>query len=1167
MNLPKWTDAQRNAINARNGNILVSAAAGSGKTAVLVERVKEIITDAKNPVDVDQLLVVTFTNAAAAEMKSRIASKLEDVIKENPNDMNAVRQMSLLSCAKICTIDAFCLNLVKENFFNLGINQDFAILDQAELNILSDTALDTVLDKFYEENSSEFLQLTNLLSQPKDDKAFVSAIKKIHNYIHSQPFPIKWLSDMIEYYNPNVPLKDSVWYPYLIEQIKSSLAYGKGLVQQCTEFAEYDDELSAKYAPAIADDLGVYDMLLDSLNKDWNEIIHAFKLISWGKLKKVSKGYASQAKTEIATRRTIYKNIVDKDIDHLFCAMEEDYTEDMKELYPVLKKLCEVIKAYDAELLSIKHERNGYSFSDIEHFAINLLSSVDDNGMPLKSELARDLQNNFYEILVDEYQDTNEAQDLIYSMLSNGKNCFMVGDVKQSIYRFRLAMPQIFIAKRNQYDYYDENKHSDNAKIILDKNFRSRKNICKYVNYIFSAFMSEQVGEIDYNEDEFLNNKAEYADSNVPSAQIKILNNTKSDVSDKNEAIYIAKTIQNKIKSGELIKDGDRYRPIRYGDFAILLRYAKGHINEYNEVLTSFGIPVIADNSSNLFKSNEIKLLISLLRVIDNPMQDIPLLSVMMSPLYGFTAEEMAEIKTENETVKTNLYTSVVNSKSEKVKAFLEEIDMLGKISVTMAVSAFIRYICEYKSVYAFVNALGNGEQRCRNIAKFIEFAAGFDASNSVGLTAFMRLVDKVEASDSGIESAAINPSAENAVSIMSIHHSKGLEFPVVILAGASRQYNNRDLFDKLLLNSSLGLGLKMHNEEKLYNFNTIPYVVLQERNKVAFTSENLRVLYVALTRAKEQFITFAAYENVSKRISKLSSKISDGMVNPYLCKSIMNDAEFILLSALLHQNGKKLRDYAEIDIKTVAADFPLDIEIIDTVDEIEEAEADEKAVPDLEMVSKIKEKLSFEYENLNISSVPAKRTASSLDDSIKGFDYFASSKPAFMNNEGMSPSEKGTAMHSFMQYCNYNNAKINLEDEILRLHNKAYLTKEQANSLSREELSTLFHSDFAERMFNADKIYREFKVSSFVKLSEIEEIDSDEEILVQGISDCVFEENGELVLVDYKTDRVKSENQLLSMYKNQIAFYKKAVSKALKKNVKEAVLYSFKLGKVCSYK
>lgn len=1164
--MPQWTDQQKNAIYARNGNILVSAAAGSGKTAVLVERVKDIITDKSNPVNVDNLLIVTFTNAAAAEMKSRIAAKLEDIIRENPNDINAQRQMSLLSCAKICTIDSFCLNLVKDNFFNLGISQDFTILDQSELNILSDTAIDTVLERYYEEKNSDFLGLAELLSQPKDDSAFVSNIKKIHSYIYSQPFPFKWLSDMAQLYNPDIPLNESIWYSYLIEEIRDSLEYGRKLVLQCRELLEPDDLLYDGYSANLADDLMIYDSLINSLDMGWNEIVSAFKNVSFSRLAN-KRNYESPIKADLTASRDIYKRIIKEDLTAFFCAMEEDYTEDMKILYPLFNKLCEVVEAVDNELLAMKAERNGYSFSDIEHFAIQLLVDYDENGNIIKSKIASDLQNNFYEILIDEYQDTNEAQDLIYSMLSNGKNCFMVGDVKQSIYRFRLAMPQIFIAKRNRYAYYSKEKYNENAKIILDRNFRSRENICKYVNYIFSVFMSSKVGEIDYNKDEFLNYGADYSDSSIPSAQIKILQNTKSGDFDENEASYIAKTILNKVKSRELIKDGDVYRPVRYGDFAILLRSVKNHINKYNEVLTSFGIPVIADNSSNLFESSEIKILLSFLRVIDNPMQDIPMLSVMMSPLYCFTADEMAEIKTENEHIKANLYTSIIHSKSEKVKAFIEDIDMLGKIAVTMSVSSFIRYICEYKSIFALVNALGNGEQRCRNIAKFIDFAASFDSSDSVGLTAFMRLVDKVSQSEKGIESAALNPAAENAVSIMSVHHSKGLEFPVVILAGASRRYNMMDLTDQLLIHSSLGIGLKVHNEEMLYNYSTIPYAVIKNLNKYSLMSENLRVLYVALTRAKEQFLTFITVDKLELKIKRLAQKLSAKGVHPYQCRSISCDGDFILLSALMHQNGEKLREFSDTAVKTKAADFPLDIEIIDSVEEIEEEAEKEKSEPNSEVISQIDKKIAYKYENCALASVSAKRTASSLDDSIKGFDYFASSKPAFMNEGGMTPGEKGTAMHSFMQFCDYQNAKKDLEAEILRLTDKAFITAVQAESLSREELNTLFHSSFAERMFHSDKLYREFKISSFVKLRDIEDIDSDEKILVQGISDCIFEENGELVLVDYKTDRVKNENQLLNMYKNQVSFYRKAVSKALGKNVKEAVLYSFKLGKICCYK
>ena len=1162
--MPRWTPAQSDAINARNSNILVSAAAGSGKTAVLVERVLKMITDKNNPVNVDRLLCVTFTNAAAAEMKSRIAARLEDIIRENPSDINAQRQMALLPGAKLCTVDSFCLNLVKENFFKLGLSQNFAVLDDAELTTLEENAINTVLDSFYEEGNPDFLRLTELLSSPKDDKALISNIKKIRNYIYAQPFPHKWLRDITEFYNPDIPLENSVWYPHIIDEIQYALEFGKSLVFECMDILDAGDELFEKYSNNLSDDLRIFDSLLDSINGDWDSIVSAFGNVKFSTLAS-KRNYTSPIKAELSARRELYKKIVMKEIKPFFCAMADDYASDMRELYPIIIKLCELVEAVDTELYTIKEERNGYSFADIEHFAIRLLADTNDSGKIVKSELALDLTNNFYEILVDEYQDTNEAQELIYELLSNGHNCFTVGDVKQSIYRFRLAMPHIFIGKRNAYKPYGE-KSEKGLKIIFDKNFRSRKNICDYVNYFFSAFMSERAGEIDYNEDEFLNYGADYEDKNITSAQIKILTNTAGSDFDKNEAIYIANTILKKIKDGELVRDGDSYRPIRFGDFAILFRYPRKHIETYNEVLTSFGIPVVCENSSNLFESNEIKIILSLLRVIDNPMQDIPLLSVMMSPLYGFTADELAEIKLESEK-KTSLYVSVVNSKSEKVKRFLEEIDMLSKLVLTMSVSYFIRFVCEYKSVYAFVNAFGNGEQRCRNIGRFIDFAATFDATDSVGLTSFIRYVDKVAESEKGITSASLNPSAENAVTIMSVHHSKGLEFPVVILAGAQRKYNERDLNEKLLLNPFLGIGIKVHNEEKLYDYSTIPHTVVRSMNKSALLSENLRVLYVAMTRAKEQFISFITLDDLESKVNKLAPKACNGTVGPYFCSGIHCDGDFLMLAALLHQDGAELRKYAEFGIKNVSADFPLNIEIIDSVDDIAESEPAEKAEPSKIVIAQIGDKLSYQYENIVLSREAAKRTASGLDESIKSFDYFASAKPAFMNDGEMTPAEKGTAMHAFMQYCDYEGAKNDLEAEIARLADNAFITKAQADSLNRENLNALFNSDFAKRLFHSDKIYRELKVSTFVKLKDIGDIDSDEEVLIQGISDCVFEENGELVLVDYKTDKVKSENQLLSMYENQIAFYRKAVAKALGKNVKEALLYSFSLSKVCRYK
>ncbi len=1169
--MTKWTSEQNNAICARNRNIIVSAAAGSGKTAVLVERVIRLITDKDNPIDVDKFLVVTFTNAAAQEMKARISSSLEKIIKNDPNNNNALRQMSLLPSAKICTIDAFCLNLVKDNFFKLGINQDFSLIDESEASLIAENALNTVLEQFFDDKDNDFLSLVELLSSPKDDKALISTIKKLHTYIYAQPFPMKWLNEIVEFYNPAIDLKDSVWYESLLNQLKDGLFCGKSLIESCYDLLDPSDELFEGYTNTLNDDLKVYDYLISSINNGWDEIITAFGNVSFGRIA-FKRGYTSPVKANITAKRKIYKDTVINDLKSLFCASSDDYKSDMESLYPVLKKLCEVVELFDKEYLSLKNERNGYTFSDIEHFAIELLTSFNDDGNIEKSQLAYDLEDGFYEILVDEYQDTNEAQDMLFKMLSNSHNRFMVGDVKQSIYRFRLAMPFIFTSKKNKYELYKEENEFVDSKIILDKNFRSKQEICDYVNYVFSTFMTEKTGELDYDKSEYLNYGADYSNNEIESAQIKILTGTKGKDFDRNEAIYIAKTIKNKIDSYELIKnknakgEEDQYRPIEYGDFAILLRSTKNHISQYNEVLTEFGIPVICDNSTNLFDNNEIKIILSLLKVIDNPMQDIPLLAVMMSPLYGFTAEEMAKIKLEQKQYTSNLYTSVVNSDSDKVKHFLNEIDSFSKMVVTMSVSSFIRYVCDYKNIYAFANALGNGEQRCRNINKLIEFANTFDSSQNVGLTSFMRYVDSVQNSDRGIESASLNATDENAVSIMSVHHSKGLEFPVVILAGASKKYNTQDLSDKMLLNSFMGIGVKIHNEELLYQCNTIPYTVIKTLNKNALISENLRVLYVAMTRAKEQFISFITVDNLESKIEGLAGKISEGSIDPFLCQNINSDGDILLMSALLHQNGSKLRKYTDIDVKTKTASYPLNIEIIDSVDEIEENEDEIKALPNENVVLEIGNRLSYKYENDNLSVIPAKRTASSLDESVKNLDFFASSKPAFINEDGLTPGEKGTAMHTFMQFCDYNNSKTDINSEISRLLEQGFLTQKQADCLDTIALNKLFSSKFADRMFKADKIYREIKVSSFVSANEIEDTESNEKILIQGIADCVFEENGKLVLVDYKTDRVKSDSQLLSMYNNQISFYAKAVSKTLKKEVKEAILYSFFLGKQCHY-
>lgn len=1166
MAVRQWTEPQQNAINAGGGNIIVSAAAGSGKTAVLVERVVRLITDKTAPVDIDKLLVVTFTIPAAAEMKARISARLEQMLADDPSNLRIMRQLSLLPSAKICTIDAFCMNLVRENFYELNISQDFTVLENSEANVISDNALNTVLDEFYEENDADFLRLVEALSVPKDESGLISAVKNVYDYISAQPAPLIWLKNAVEAYRPGQRFQDSAWYPIAEEYVTDKLNYALALSEKCMSYIDAKDDCAGYYSEFLGIENNQCKLLIQALEKDWNELVDVLSTVSFKRFYTSKKDFdAPEYAGEIVVRRNLYKSII-QSLANEITIRAERFDEDNRAVYPVLSMLLRVVEKYSLKYAELKAERNAYTFSDIMHFALSLLMDFDEDGNIIQSAAAKELQAQYHEILVDEYQDTNSAQDTLFSLLSSGSNRFMVGDVKQSIYRFRLAMPYIFNQKKETYKDYNKDAPGGDAKIILDKNFRSRKDICSFTNFLFSHFMSEKAGELDYNEKEYLNCGAAYPERTAPCISMKIIDHCKSADMDEFEALEIAKLISEKIKSHEKVFDGGKERDICYGDFAVLLRSTSRHIENYDRILTECGIPTVCETKSDLLECEEIKMLLSYLKVIDNPTRDIPLLAVLTSPMYGFTADELAEIKLESDNTKRSLYAKVVSSDSDKAKAFVNDIQMLSETAVTMSVSSFIRYICEYKSIFAFVNALGNGRQRSANINAFISFAQGFDHSAGVGLTSFLRLVDGIAQTDDGLKAAELSTGGENAVKLMSIHHSKGLEFPVVILAGTSRQYNYRDLNNAVLFNEHLGISIKRHNEEKLCRTETLPHKVLKNVNKNAALSENLRVLYVAITRAKEQFIPFLSFENLQSRIEKNSVRIADGTIEPCVCRDINSDADFLLCSALMHKDGEKLRSYSTVHIQTAQSAFDMDAEIAEfnQTPEMISVQAQEEANEDY--IRLIDERVNYIYPGLKDLNILSKLNASQLDGNENDTQYFALSKPAFMNESGLTPGQKGTAMHTFMQFCDYAAARDDLSGEIERLQSLGFLTKIQADSLNMVQLRDFFSGSFAKRIFCAEKIYRELKISSFIEANRIFDTDSNEKVLVRGIADCVFEEQGSLVLVDYKTDRVKSEQELLDRYKNQIAFYREVIEKTLKKPVKSAVLYSFYMSKVCEY-
>lgn len=1158
----KWTANQSNAIHARGSNILVSAAAGSGKTAVLVERVITYITDAFNPVDVDKLLVVTFTNAAAAEMKNRISASLSERIRNNPNDTNALRQLSLLPGAKVCTIDSFCMNLVRENFFNLDISQDFAVLDEAEDQLMKSSIVDSLIDRLYEENDADFYSLIELLSSGKNDANLVNTIISVYNYIMAQPFPYEWLASLAEAYNPDIPIDDTPIKDYVVQSL---IRYADSALEIIDDSLSSlaDDEKYDVYYELLQEDKAIFDGIIEASRKSWDELKGTVDRISFSRMPS-SRGYDGYSKIIVSSNRDIYKEIVSKDIQPLIGVDSREYKNDCQYLYPIVKKLIEVVELFGRELLAAKKEVNRYSFSDIQHFAIDLLISTDGNGNYSATDLAKEYRNHFAEILVDEYQDTNSAQDALFDVLSNGHNRFMVGDIKQSIYKFRLAMPQIFNSKKDAYSSYGEGNIEIGQKIFLDKNFRSRSGICNYTNMVFSRLMTGDETEIDYNRDEYLNNGATYPDNDVKSARIRIVTTPEGEDSVEYEARCIAEYINSKIHEGELVcgEDG-ALRPVRYSDFAVLFRSVKVRMHVFTKVFSQYGIPVLSENRINLFENNEVAILVSLLRVIDNPVQDVPLLATLMSVFYGYTADDIASAKMNYPA--GNLYSSIIDD--ARFERIVNDLKKYRDYAASMSVESLIRQIISDTTYLSVVAAMGNGEQRRLNVIRLIDIAKTFDRGENVGLTAFMRYIDSIIASKLNIESASSAQYDNNSVAFMSIHKSKGLEFPICILACSTHRYNMEDGSNIVQLSDKDGIGLKVLNENALYRYNSQQYLMIKHRNAAESMSENLRVLYVAITRAKEQFITFASYSNPERAVSKLGKNIVNGRVLPCVTRHINNDGDLILLTALMHRDAGILRNMCDKVIPmNLTFDFDLDISFIDEVLGSDSTVKSECAA-DAVLVNEIRDRLSFSYSRKELAGFVSKRAASSLDEKELEYKYFAASKPAFLDDSGMTAAERGTAMHSFMQYCDYQSARLDLDGEIKRLTDGGFLSAEQSASLDKEKLNAFFHSDFASRMFGSENIYREINVSSFVSVSEIEDTDFDDKVLVQGIADCVFEEDGELVLVDYKTDRADNEQELLQRYEKQVGFYKSAVAKTLGKPVKEAMLYSFYLGKCCKYK
>lgn len=1184
----KWTNEQLSAITQKGNNILVAAAAGSGKTTVLVERIiRKIIND---NVDIDKILVVTFTNAAASEMRERILTALYKQIDEDPLNQRLRKQIVLLNKASICTIDAFCLDIIRNNFFEIGASSNFRIADNTELELLKQEAIEETFEELYLENDDEFNKLIELYAGYKDDENLKNIILKIHNYIQSAPFPEDWLEEQIEKFNmSNIEdFSQTEWGKIILKNFRDEVLNSIQILESSKHQLDMITELS-KFSLVVADDINQ----LKFLEQNWDnwerayEIANNLKFKTWPTDKKV----VSNLKEETKKARDNVKKRISKAVSQTFIYNTEEAVEDINAMYPILKKIKDVTLKFMEKFSEKKSNKNIMDFSDIEHYALKILLKKDENGIYQKTEVAKKYEEKFNEIAIDEYQDSNLVQEYILTSISNEKNIFMVGDVKQSIYRFRQAKPELFLDK---YQKYGLEPNEYGQKIKLFKNFRSRENILDTTNLIFSDIMSADFGEIEYDESEYLNLGATYEE---PTENVEFAGKTELDIIDLKkeenedgeeieednssellekteiEAKFVANRIQKLIKSKYQVYDRKTgYRDITYKDIVILLRATSNTANVFEKELLNLNIPVFSDQAENYLESIEIRTITSLLKIIDNPYRDIPLVTVMRSIIGDFTDNELIEIRlTQNEGY---FYDSLKEAKAspkidgklkEKVINFLDKLNKWREEERYLPLNEFIQKIYEETDYYNYVRLMPNGQVRKANLKMLLDRAKDYEKISFKGLFNFIRYLEKVKSSNSDLSSAKVIGENENVVRIMSIHKSKGLEFPVAIISRTDKKFNQKDLNESILLHQDIGLGMQYINYDRKIEYTTATKEAIKIKTKEESIAEEMRILYVALTRAKEKLIITGVENDFTKSIEQKKELLEiyekeNYKINHLVLKKYLSYLEWIELVYLNHQDIEN-----QITLNKIAKK-----DVLKAEENQEEQEKRNIELPEKIDYEKINEILNWQYKYKEMTNIQSKMSVTKIKE-LKNNDtqkqQHIEIKPKFMlDKTKVSSAERGTIIHLILQKLDSTKeySKEELAQFVNNLCTKNIITQIQKDSINIEKIYQIINTQFIKNLKNAKEIKKETPFYTYINTKEIYNTQNSENILVQGIIDLYYiNQQNEVILVDYKTDYVEgSGEELIDKYKVQLEIYKKALEESLKEKVKHVYIYSIYLNK-----
>ncbi|MDR2931596.1 MAG: helicase-exonuclease AddAB subunit AddA, partial [Oscillospiraceae bacterium] len=1026
-----WTIPQKNAIEARGGSLLVSAAAGSGKTAVLVERVVGLISDAENPVDVDKLLIVTFSIAAASEMRQRISARLAQMIQENPGDFHLQRQQALLQKTQISTIHAFCLSLIRDNFQNLEISPDFSIADIGEMEMMMGECISGLIERYYEqEDNAVFLELVELLSSGRDDSKLAQVIYKIYQFSRSHPFFEDWLDEKEKMYAPDIPISRTIWGQAILAHAKDSLTYCHDAIRRALEMLyEADEKLRKAYLPAFESDMRQLSDCLDfAAEGAWDDLAACLNDFVFDRLGSM-RGADADKEFLKSTRDRVKKTVQDLAGKYIN-ASEAQAAQDIADLAPKIHVLFSLVKEFSHALWLRKSEKRRLDFSDLEHLALSLLIEKGEDGYTRTAQ-ALEIARQYDYVMVDEYQDTNEVQDLIFTSVSRTQNnLFMVGDVKQSIYSFRQAMPEIFLKKRSVFFPFD-GVHFP-ATLSLDTNFRSRGTVTEAVNFLFKTIMSNRMGGVDYDAGESLKQGARYPDYPDARPELCLINLSDYD-GDKESAEIEAETIALKIRkmigSGYAVTENGLMRPARPRDFCILLRSPRNRVETYVKALEQAGIPAWAENAGGFLQAREVSMVLSLLKALNNPLLDIELAAALSSPLFDFSDDDIVSIRlaARRAPFYTALHTAALDNApldlepglaqpalescvergkvhNKKAADFLALFQSLRKDADHLPADRLLLRIYERTNALDIVRAMPMGESRRNNLLMLIEYASQYHAMGYKRLSGFVGFISRLEERGGDLRPANSLGDGADVVRIMSIHKSKGLEFPIVILADTAKNFNKEDLRASTLLHAQYGFACVRRDMATLKQYPTVPMQAIRLVQQRSLLSEEMRVLYVALTRAREKLIiTSAVKTQPAKKLAGLMTELTSGAIAPYSVGEASSYADWILMALLHHASADALRECAGVgDQDRALTDDGNDWRIQmsgyqDRASAPEAAAEHYEAEADPAMVAALEKRAGFVYPYRNQTKIPTKLAVSSAAKGAHDAAYRFSARPTFM--------------------------------------------------------------------------------------------------------------------------------------------------------------------------